>query len=256
MGDRLKKESRFRTAHTGTSRYTGGIDNNIKRRESIVRKVIVAVLTLLLAIPALAAEPPKTEEQKTLYAVGIAASHQLSVFTLTPAEFEFVREGFIDGVLGNKPQLEAKAYTGKIQQLALARRKAQAEKMAPANEAFLASSANEKGARKTGSGLVLSSLKEGSGAVPGPTDTVKVHYRGLFHDGNEFANSYLTGKPVELRVDGTIPCWKEGLQMMKVGGKARLVCPAAIAYGESGAGDLIPPGATLAFEVELLEIRK
>ena len=109
---------------------------------------------------------------------------------------------------------------------------------------------------KTASGLVFISLKEGAGASPTATDTVKVHYRGTLIDGTEFDSSYKRGEPIEFPLSGVIKCWGEGVAKMKVGGKARLVCPPAIAYGEQGAGGAIPPNATLNFEVELLGISK
>jgi FKBP-type peptidyl-prolyl cis-trans isomerase FkpA len=107
------------------------------------------------------------------------------------------------------------------------------------------------------SGLVYESLKEGSGANPTPTAWVRVHYRGTLTDGKEFDSSYSRGQPAEFPLNRVIPCWTEGVQRMKPGGKARLTCPAAIAYGDRGAGNgRIPPGATLNFEVELLEVRQ
>lgn len=107
----------------------------------------------------------------------------------------------------------------------------------------------------TGSGLVYQSLTEGKGASPGATDTVKVHYRGTLMDGREFDSSYKRGAPAEFPLNRVIPCWTEGVQRMKPGGKARLTCPPAIAYGDRGAGNVIPPGATLNFEVELISVR-
>jgi len=106
----------------------------------------------------------------------------------------------------------------------------------------------------TSSGLVFQSLKEGSGASPQATDTVKVHYRGTFPDGKEFDSSYSRGQPLEFPLNRVIKCWTEGVQKLKVGGKAKLTCPPAIAYGSAGAGGVIPPNATLNFEVELLAI--
>ena len=108
----------------------------------------------------------------------------------------------------------------------------------------------------TASGLVYQSLKDGSGAQPTATDTVKVHYRGTLPDGKEFDSSIKRGQPAEFPLNRVIPCWTEGVQKMKVGGKAKLTCPPAIAYGERGTpGGPIPPNATLHFEVELLDIR-
>jgi FKBP-type peptidyl-prolyl cis-trans isomerase FkpA len=117
-----------------------------------------------------------------------------------------------------------------------------------------AKAAKETGAVTTASGLVYKSLKDGSGASPKATDTVKVHYRGTFPDGKEFDSSYKTGAPAEFPLNGVIKCWTEGVQMMKVGGKAKLTCPAEIAYGSRGAAGVIPPNATLVFEVELVGI--
>jgi FKBP-type peptidyl-prolyl cis-trans isomerase FkpA len=118
----------------------------------------------------------------------------------------------------------------------------------------LAAAGKEAGASVTASGLVYRSLKDGTGARPAATDTVKVHYRGSFPDGREFDSSYKRNAPTEFPLNRVIPCWTEGVQMMKVGGKAKLTCPAAIAYGERGAGGVIPPNATLQFEVELLAV--
>lgn len=217
---------------------------------------VIAALMLFVAIPAFAADAPKTDEQKTLYAIGLMVSRSLAVFNLSLDELEFVKQGLTDANSGEKPAVELSAYNEKVQELARARRKAQGEKMVALNKEFIAKAAAEKGAVKTDSGLIYLSLKEGTGASPAVTDTVKVNYRGTLPDGKEFDSSYKRGKPTEFRVDGVIKCWTEALQKMKSGGKAKLVCPANIAYGDAGAGDLILPGATLVFEVELLEVKK
>ncbi len=117
-----------------------------------------------------------------------------------------------------------------------------------------AKAAKEPGAEVTPSGLVFRSLKAGSGASPQATDKVRVHYRGTFTDGKEFDSSYARGQPAEFPLDRVIKCWTEGVQKLKVGGRALLTCPPGIAYGERGAGGVIPPNATLHFEVELLGI--
>jgi len=123
--------------------------------------------------------------------------------------------------------------------------------------ALLASCAITSPPVTTPSGLVYQSLREGAGASPAASDTVKVHYRGTLLDGREFDSSYARKEPAEFRLDRVIPCWTEGVQRMKVGGKARLRCPATIAYGERGAGQgVIPPNATLLFDLELLDVRR
>lgn len=118
----------------------------------------------------------------------------------------------------------------------------------------LAAAAQEPGAVVTPSGLVFRSLTEGSGATPAASDTVRVHYRGTFPDGREFDSSYSRRQATTFPLGGVIPCWTEGLQRVKVGGKVRLTCPPHLAYGPRGAGRAIPPNAVLHFEVELIEI--
>ena len=131
---------------------------------------------------------------------------------------------------------------------------AQAQASAPAASSAVVSAAPTPTVVTTQSGLIFRSLKEGQGASPKATDTVRVHYRGTFPDGKEFDSSYSRGKPTEFPLNRVIPCWTEGVQRMKIGGKAQLTCPPEIAYGARGAGSVIPPGATLNFEIELLAI--
>lgn len=220
-----------------------------------MRKAIAAALLFLFAAPAFA-EPPKTEDQKVLYALGALLNRSIASFQLSPAELEFVKQGLTDAGAGKPSAVDLQAYGPKVQALNEARRKAQAEKAVSAGKSFEEKAAKEKGAVTTASGLVYQSLKEGTGKAPGPASTVKVHYRGTLPDGKEFDSSYKRGTPAEFPLNGVIKCFSEGLQMMKVGGKAKLVCPAKIAYGDQGAGGVIPPGATLQFEIELLGIKE
>ena len=106
----------------------------------------------------------------------------------------------------------------------------------------------------TASGIVFESVQTGSGPTPKATDTVTVHYRGTFPDGREFDSSYKRGQPTSFPLNRVIPCWTEAVQMMRVGGKARITCPPQLAYGERGAGGVIPPNATLVFDIELVSI--
>jgi FKBP-type peptidyl-prolyl cis-trans isomerase FkpA len=121
-------------------------------------------------------------------------------------------------------------------------------------KAYRERAAVQPGAIKTSSGLIYRELRAGSGASPTAADTVRVHYRGMLIDGTEFDSSYKRNAPAEFPLDRVIPCWTEGLQRMKIGGKSQLVCPSAIAYGESGSPPVIPGGATLVFEIELLGV--
>jgi FKBP-type peptidyl-prolyl cis-trans isomerase FkpA len=219
-------------------------------------KKIALITALLLALPALAAD--MTDDQKTLYALGAVLGQQVSnSFAVTPAELEFIKKGLSDTAGGGKPAVEMETYGPKIQQLAQARAAVKAEKTLAAGKEFADKAAKEAGAVKTASGLVYLSLKEGTGASPLATDIVKVNYRGTLPDGKEFDSSYARNQPAQFPLGGVIKCWTEGVAKMKVGGKAKLVCPPGIAYGEQGTpGGPIPPSATLAFEVELLEITK
>jgi FKBP-type peptidyl-prolyl cis-trans isomerase FkpA len=201
-----------------------------------------------------AAGQPQTEEEKTLYALGLSIGRSLSVFSLTPAQLEFVKSGLTAQVNGEKPAVNIEEYGPKIQALATARQSAAAGAEKQKGEAYLQKAAKEKGAEKTASGLIYQQLKAGTGASPTAADTVKVHYKGTLIDGKEFDSSYKRNEPASFPLNGVIPCWTEGVQKMKVGGKARLVCPSSIAYGERGAPPDIPGGATLIFEVELLEV--
>jgi FKBP-type peptidyl-prolyl cis-trans isomerase FkpA len=220
-----------------------------------MRRLIIAAVVTLIAVPAFAVDEPKTEDQKTLYAIGEVLGRQLSVLSLSQDEMEMVKQGMTDSAAGKKPLVDVEAYRTKIQQLAMTRRNAQGEKLAAQSKEFMDKAAKEKGAVKTPSGMIYQSLREGSGASPKPTDKVKVNYRGTLIDGKEFDSSYQAGQPAEFRLDSVIKCWTEGVQKMKVGGKAKLICPPELAYGANGSG-MIPGNATLVFEVELLDVVK
>jgi FKBP-type peptidyl-prolyl cis-trans isomerase FkpA len=197
----------------------------------------------------------QTEEQKTLYAIGHTVMRSLAVFDLTPAEFELVRQGLADAYAGKKPDFDTTAYGQKVQELAKVRRKAAGDRQAEAGKEFIEKAATEPGAVKTESGMVYLALAEGKGGSPKAQDIVTVNYRGTTVEGREFDSSYKRGKPLEFKLSDVIRCWTEGVQKMKPGGKAKLVCPPQLAYGDKGAGDQILPGATLAFEVELVDFK-
>ena len=197
-----------------------------------------------------------TDEQKTLYALGVAISQSLNDFALTESELEIVKSGIYDGVLKKTIKVDMQTYRPKIQQLAQARASVVAEKEKKASAGFLAKAAAEPGAKKTASGAIVTTIKEGKGPSPKASDSVKVHYQGTLLDGTVFDSSVQRGQPATFPLGNVIKCWTEGVQEIKVGGKSRLVCPANIAYGDRGSPPAIKPGATLVFEVELLEIVK
>jgi FKBP-type peptidyl-prolyl cis-trans isomerase FkpA len=191
-----------------------------------------------------------TEEQKTIYTLGLTIYRSLGQFNLTPAEIDLVKKGITDAA-AHRPEVDMETYGPKISQLQQARTAQVAVKEKAASTAYLAKAAAVPGAVKTDSGLVYKELVPGTGASPKATDTVKVNYRGTLTDGSVFDSSK---EPVEFPLNGVIPCWTEGVQKMKVGGKAELVCPSSIAYGDNGHPPVIPGGATLVFEVELVSI--
>ncbi len=211
-------------------------------------------LTFAIALCAAAtmarAAEPQTDDDKALYALGILMSTSITSFNLTDAELEFVKAGIADGARGKTPKVDPQQYLTKLQEM-------QKTRATAAGKAVLDKAAAEKGAKRTASGLVIATIKEGTGASPKSTDTVKVHYHGTLPNGKVFDSSRDRGEPASFPLDGVIKCWTEGVQLMKVGGKSKLTCPADIAYGDrSPPGSAIPPGATLIFEVELLDIEK
>jgi len=221
-----------------------------------MRFVVSCVLTLLcLGTPAAfaAAPEPTTEEQKTLYALGLAINQSLNNFNLNESEFEIVKSGITDG-FSKRPKVDLQKFGLKISEMQQARASVIAEAEKKAGAAFLAKVAAEPGAKKTESGALLTTIKEGSGASPKVSDTVKVHYLGTLIDGTVFDSSAKQGESATLHVNEMSKCWTEGIQQMKVVGKSKLICPSNLAYRDKGLPPLIKPGATLVFEIELLEI--
>ncbi|ULA62795.1 MAG: FKBP-type peptidyl-prolyl cis-trans isomerase FkpA [Nitrospira sp.] len=217
---------------------------------------VFAVTIALLGSPSAfaASGEPTNDDQKTLYALGLAISQSLATFALSESELDFVKSGLTDGALKRTPKVDLQAFGPKIQQLQQARASVVADAEKKAGAAYLAKAAAEKGSIKTESGIVITPMKPGTGATPKPTDTVKVHYHGTLLDGTVFDSSVKRGEPATFPLSQVIKCWTEGVQQIKVGGKSRLVCPANLAYGDRGSPPAIKPGATLVFEVELLEI--
>jgi FKBP-type peptidyl-prolyl cis-trans isomerase FkpA/FKBP-type peptidyl-prolyl cis-trans isomerase FklB len=219
----------------------------------VLTSSLVAVFAAVTVATAAGPEPT-TDDQKALYALGHFVSQSLTTFNLTEAELEMVKLGFADGALRKPSKFDVQAYGPKLQELQRARMAAVAVDEMKTGKAFLEKAAAEAGATKTASGLIIKTMKPGTGASPKATDKVKVHYQGMLTDGTVFDSSFQRGEPVTFPLNGVIRCWTEGMQLMKVGGKSRLVCPADLAYAERGAPPRIKPGATLVFEVELLDI--
>jgi FKBP-type peptidyl-prolyl cis-trans isomerase FkpA len=208
--------------------------------------------TLLAQTPAVPAGVPQTDDEKTLYAAGLVLSRSLREFDMSPSELEVVRRAIADAYAG-KPALDLEEWGPKIQGLANLRRERVVVREKEAGAAYLTKAAAAANALKTDSGLVYVETVPGTGAAPTPADRVKVHYRGTLINGTEFDSSYARNEPAECPLTGVIRCWTEGVQRMKAGGKARLVCPSDLAYGDRRNDD-IPGGAVLIFDIELLEV--
>jgi FKBP-type peptidyl-prolyl cis-trans isomerase FkpA len=202
---------------------------------------------------------PQTDEDKALYSLGVLMSDRMGIknFEFTEQELAMVKAGVADGALDKsilKPE-ELDSFMPKLNELHETRVKASAERAKTAGAEYLTKAEAEAGAEKTASGMIYQSVKEGTGASPVAEDTVKVHYEGRLLSGKVFDSSRERGEPATFPLGGVIPCWTEGVQKMKVGGTAKLVCPPELAYGEQG-NPAIPGNSTLTFDVELLEIVK
>ena len=212
----------------------------------------------MLATPALANEP-STDLEKLSYSLGIILGERIQndFGDLDP---NFVLEGLKDSKDPNSWKLDRPAINQAVQDAQTrirAQQEQQVEAMAEANlksgEAFLAENAKKDGVTVTASGLQYRVITEGAGDAPKATDTVKVHYEGRLISGDVFDSSIARGEPVSFPLNGVIPGWSEGVQLMKVGSKFEFTIPSALAYGPSGTGP-IPPNSVLVFDVELLEI--
>jgi len=213
---------------------------------------LLPALLLAQASPQSGNTQNMTDEQKTVYSLGLSIYKSLGQFDLSPAEVAIVQKAISDAA-ANKPAVDINEWGPKIQAFATQRSQRVAAKEKAASADYITKAAAQPGAVKTGSGLIFRETKPGDGPSPKATDTVKVNYRGTFIDGNEFDSSYSRNMPAEFPLNGVIPCWTEGVQKMKVGGKATLVCPSDLAYGDEGRSS-IPGGATLVFDIELLSI--
>jgi FKBP-type peptidyl-prolyl cis-trans isomerase FkpA/FKBP-type peptidyl-prolyl cis-trans isomerase FklB len=219
-----------------------------------MRNVIVVGIVLALTAPAGGAE---ADDAQVLYALGTAMSANIVPFELSEKEIGMVTDGMRDGLLGKKEaQTQLEKYGPQIQALATRRTQAASAREKEAGKSFLENAGKEKGAITTESGLIYQEIKPGKGASPNGTSQVKVHYHGVLRDGTVFDSSVERDEPATFTLDKVVGCWTEGLQKMKVGGKSKLTCPSQITYGDRGAPPLVKPGATLQFEVELLEIVK
>lgn len=236
-----------------------------------MKKTLVAVAVASIVLvgcsadkePAAQVEKPyalETEQQKLGYSLGLMLGERLKS-DVEELDVDALRRAVETVYSGAEPLLkpeEVEATMMAFQKEKVEEQQAAVTKMAEDNlakgQAYMAENGKKEGVVTTESGLQYEVLTAGEGATPKAEDTVKVHYRGSLISGTDFDSSYSRGEPVSFPLNGVIPGWTEGLQLMKVGGKSRLVLPAELAYGPGGMGEAIGPNETLVFEVELLDI--
>lgn len=208
---------------------------------------------LWLASPAAAQPTPHGDDDQTLYALGLRCGYDLMGFALGDAELAAVERGLRDGAQRRPPEVNERAYAGRIDELLARRRGIAAGREEVASREWLAKLERELPGRPLPGGARYLELRPGAGPGPAPGDVVELHFHGRLRDGTVFDSSVERGLPLRVELDRLFPCWRDGLQQMRVGGKARLLCPASTAYGELGTRR-VPGGAALDLEVELLAL--
>ncbi len=226
-----------------------------------MKRMLFVFLLLTIAIPSYAA-PLKEGQEKLSYAIGMSIGSDLLRNKLE-LDLDQLSAGLAaaykksDTLLTEEEMVKIlTAYQQEMQQKQAAKAAVAADENKTAGKAYLEENAKKAGVKTTESGLQYEVMTEGEGKMPTANDRVTVNYRGTLVDGTEFDSSYKRGQPATFGVGGVIAGWTEALQLMKEGGKLRLVIPPELAYGDRGAPPVIGPGSTLVFEVELISIEK
>lgn len=225
-------------------------------KKNVLTSLVVLVLVGLTAVSCSKGKDPKTEEEKTFYAIGTMFGSRLTQLSMSDAEIDSLASGLRDAAKGEKQKVDPMAYQQKIQDMFKSRMEKQSVNVKKKGIEFLENFIKKEGATKTASGMAYKHIKEGTGPSPKETDIVKVHYHGTLTDGTVFDSSRERGKEVSFPLNRVIRGWTEGVQLMKVGGLTKFVIPSELAYGDAGAPPKIRGGETLVFEVELLGIEK
>ena len=219
-----------------------------------------AICVIVISVAALSAcrrhggKALSSDDQQTLYTLGAMLGRNLGSFRLTPEELEFVEAGFRDVALKGKPDFDVDSYRSKVDALVRKRGREQVAAEMEHGAARLAEAARQPGAVVLPSGLVFRTVTPGTGDTPKPTDRISVQYEARLTDGTVFDSTRKRGGPATFPRNGVTKCWSEGIGQMKVGEKAVLTCPAALAYGDSGRPPTIPGGAAVIYDVELLSV--
>ncbi len=222
-------------------------------RRFLLLALTLGLLACLSPTPSAEEIALETDDHKVLYAVGQALARNIANLEFTPEEMVYVLAGVNEGASSAKPRIDMTVFGPMLDTSMRTRMTQITQKEREAGQAYCDLMAQEEGAEKLASGMVFRMITEGDGPVPQPADNVRVHYHGTLRDGTVF-DSTRDKDPAKFNIGGVIPCFSEGLQKLKVGGKAKLTCPAAIAYGDNGRPGSIRPGAALTFEIELVEL--
>lgn len=216
---------------------------------------LLAIAGFSLACSSKAAPPePRTDDEKTAYALGLAMSRDVVSLHLTEAELELLKAGLSDGVLNRGTKVDLEEFRPKIQVMSRARNAATSAEARKIGAAYLEKAAAEEGATKLPTGAVLKTLQEGAGPAPMLGNIVHVRYKGTLVDGTVFDSTEKDPEPFRNQLGGFIPCLSQALQLMKKGSKVKVSCPADLAYGDRGLPQRVGPGETLVFELELVDV--
>ena len=222
-----------------------------------MKKILVLVTLASLSLFGCQSKHYKaeTEDEKSFYALGIMMGQRFSNLEMTPAEIDALNQGVKDAITNAKPQVDPQEYQAKIQGLYKARMELSSNRIKEDGKKAIDKFVKDDGAKMTESGLAYKVTTEGTGNTPKEDDMVEVHYHGTLIDGTVFDSSIERGKTVSFPLNRVIKGWTEGLQLIKEGGKIKLMIPSDLAYGNNGAPPKIPGGATLVFDVELVSIK-
>ncbi len=196
----------------------------------------------------------ETEDDKIFYSVGYLYGKRFAEFKLTDREKAALATGVNEGINGTAEQVKTMEFAMKFKDIVTKKMESKSKGEIEKGKKFLDNFVAKEGGKKTASGLAYKIITPGADPKPAATDTVKVHYKGTLIDGKEFDSSYKRNKPIEFPLNRVIKGWTEGMQLIGKGGKIKLVIPSELGYGATGAPPTIPGGATLVFEVELIDI--
>jgi len=225
-----------------------------------MRKRSIILLAILAIVSGCQGNNPaktkiESEESKTFYAIGAMFGSRLQGLSMSDEEIAALSRGLYEAAKKEKAVVDIASYQKKVQDMFKTRTEKNSVEAKKKGAEFLEKFKKEAGVKVTASGLAYKVISEGTGNMPKPTDTVEVHYHGTLIDGTVFDSSVERGKKISFPLNRVIKGWTEGLQLIKTGGKIKLVIPPELAYGEQGAPPKIPPSSTLSFEVELFTIQ-